>query len=73
MFSVEKGNDAQQEQDQPCEDTIFFQFILGEVDAFIGIFSQFAQSNAVVFSFFYKKVLLFYFLFLSIHYFRQLG
>ena len=39
MLSVEKGNDAQQEQDQSCEDAIFFQFILGEVNAFIGIFS----------------------------------
>ena len=41
MLSVEKGNHAEQEQDDTSKDAVFFQFVLGEIDAFIGIFSEF--------------------------------
>jgi len=62
MLSVEKGNNTKQEQDQSGEDAVFFQFILRDVNAFVGIFSEFGQRNAVMFSFFHKKALLFYIL-----------
>ena len=39
MLSVEKGNNTKQKQDQSGEDAIFFQFILGEVNTFVGVFS----------------------------------
>ena len=49
MLSVEKGNNTKQEQDDTSKDAVFFQFALGEIDSFIGIFSDYFDIKHFVY------------------------